>query len=172
VNPAGAELVRDHFDFIWRLVRRLGLSVEDADDAAQQVFMTATQRLAQIAPGNERAFLYGVALRATANLKRKAHRRREAIGSDLSDFDGHGPAPDELAELFRARELLDELLDTLPPKQRRVFVLANIEQLEIAEIARLEGIPQGTAASRLGRARAVFAERLREARQRNPFRRV
>ncbi len=172
VDPTGAQLVLDHFDFIWRLVRRLGFSADDADDVAQQVFMIATQKLAEIAPGSERSFLYGVAVRAAANLKRKAHRRRESTGSELSEFHYGGSAPDEAATLSAARELLNELLGTLPPKLRRVFVLANFEQFELGEIAELERIPQGTAASRLRRARASFAECLREARDRNPFRRV
>lgn len=150
-------------------MRRLGLSAVDADDVAQQVFMLATQKLHEIAPGRERTFLYGVALRTSANFKRKAHRRRESVGAELGEYAHPGAAPDEAAKLAAARELLNELLGALPPKLRRVFVLASIEQLELAEIAELERIPQGTVASRLRRARALFAERLREARHRNPW---
>jgi RNA polymerase sigma-70 factor (ECF subfamily) len=65
---------------------------------------------------------------------------------------------------------LDELLAALSPELRRVFVLANVEQCAIVEIAELEGIPQGTAASRLRRAREQFNERLRHVRHRRPFR--
>ena len=166
---AGVRLVQEHFDFIWRLTRRLGLSPEDADDVAQQVFMTATQKLTEITPGHERTYLYGVALRVTANLKRKAHRRREDTGTELGSVHDGGPRPDEAAELVLARQLLDELLASLPEELRRVFVLANIEQFEQAEIAELEGIPQGTVASRLRRARALFAERLSQVRHRSPF---
>lgn len=163
--------MHEHFDFIWRLIRRFGLSPEDADDVAQQVFMTATQKLTEITPGHERTYLYGVALRLAANLKRKAHRRREHTGSELASFHDRALAPDEATELALARELLDELLATLPEALRRVFVLANIEQFELAEIADLEGIPQGTVASRLRRARALFGERLSQVRHRSPFRR-
>jgi RNA polymerase sigma-70 factor (ECF subfamily) len=169
VHPTGGQLVRDHFDFIWRLVRRLGLSTADADDVAQQVFMLATQKLAEIAPGSERTFVYGIALRTTANFRRKAHRRRETAGVELGEYRHPGSLPDDLAAVGAARELLNELLEFLPPKLRRVFVLASIEQLELAEIAALERVPQGTVASRLRRARAVFAERLHAARDRNPF---
>lgn len=166
---AAARLVREHFDFIWRLTRRLGLAPEDADDAAQQVFMTATQKLTSIAPGSERTYLYGVALRVTANLKRKAHRRHEHTEAALASLQAEAAAPDQATELVRARELLDELLMTLPEELRRIFVLATIEQLELAEIAELEGIPQGTVASRLRRARVLFAGRLDKVRHRSPF---
>jgi len=167
---APTELVEAHFDFIWRIVRRFGLTPADADDVAQQVFMTATQKIAEITPGNERTYLYGVALRVTANLKRKAHRRREDAESELADFQDAAPAPDEATELNRSRELLDELLEALPAELRRVFVLASVEQFELAEIAELEGIPRSTATSRLRRAHEQFAERLRQVRERKVFR--
>ena len=60
-------LVRDHFDFIWRLLRRTGLSPQDADDEAQRVFITVAQKLDQVVAGNERTYLYGTALRFAAN---------------------------------------------------------------------------------------------------------
>jgi len=165
----GARLVDEHFEFIWRLVRRCGLSAADADDASQQVFMTATQKLSEINPGSERTFLYGVALRVTANLKRKAHRHREQTGNELGELPDGAPSPIDAAELSAARELLDELLSELPDELRRVFVLVHVEELELGEVAELEGIPQGTVASRLRRARALFGERLAEARERSPF---
>lgn len=170
-DSRGTQLVHDHFDFIWRLVRRLGLSAPDADDVSQQVFMTATQKLTEIARGKERTYLYGVALRSVANHRRKAHRRREDTEAELTDLRADTPGPERAAELTSARALLDELLDTLPLELRRVLVLASIEQLELAEIAELEGIPRGTVASRLRRARALFAEQLAQVRHRSPFRR-
>jgi RNA polymerase sigma-70 factor, ECF subfamily len=57
----------------------------------------------------------------------------------------------------------------LPEKARRVLVLAEMEQLEVPEIAVLEGIPVGTAASRLRVARQQFRALLEAARDRNPF---
>jgi len=168
--PTGAELVQVHFDFVWRLLRRLGLSPEDADDAAQQVFMTATQKLERITPGNERTFLYGVALRVCSNLRRKVYRHREGSVDELGEIADEHATPDEAAQLRDARALLDEILASFPEELRRVLVLAHIEQFELSEIASAEGIPQGTAASRLRRARALFAERLAERREKNPFR--
>jgi RNA polymerase sigma-70 factor (ECF subfamily) len=170
-HPDATRLVRDHFDFIWRLARRLGLSAEDASDTAQQVFMIAAQKIHELAPGRERAFLYGIALRVTSNLKRKAHRRREATGTEVADAQDGGRSPEQTVELRRACDFLDELLAPLPDDLRRVFVLASVEQLALDEIAELEGIPRGTVASRLRRARELFDERLRNARGRAPFQR-
>jgi RNA polymerase sigma-70 factor (ECF subfamily) len=162
-------LVDDHFDFIWRLLRRTGLSAADADDATQHVFMTATQKLDDITSGSERTYLYGVALRVAANWKRKRTRRGEDQQKDERELHSTDPAPDEAAALGEARALLDELLATLPPELRRVLVLAEIAQLEVAQIAEVEGLAVGTAASRLRRARLAFKSALQRAGSRNPF---
>jgi RNA polymerase sigma-70 factor (ECF subfamily) len=153
-------LVTDHFTFIWRLLRRSGFSPEDADDAAQQVFMTAVQKLEQVAAGSERTFLYGVMLRVAANLRRKLARRREdPLAPELGVIDERA-RPDRAAELSQARARLDALLGRLPAELARVLVLAELEGLSMVEIAELERIPSGTVASRLRRARGQFRELL------------
>jgi RNA polymerase sigma-70 factor, ECF subfamily len=164
-----AKLFDEYFDFVWRLLRRFGLSEADADDAAQRVFLTASEKLESIARGKERNFLYGVALGVFANTKRSLARRREVSDDGLASRPTTFPSPHDCAELEQAWALLDELLDQLPDKLRRVLVLAEIEQLEVAEIAALEAIPVGTAASRLRKSRESFRELLRKVEHRNPF---
>jgi RNA polymerase sigma-70 factor, ECF subfamily len=168
-DPRARALFERHFDFIWRLLRRQGLSSPDADDAAQQVFMIAAQKLDAVAETSERSFLYGTALRVASNARRGVSRRREVVEETLDAREGGSIAPDARAELVRAWALLDELLAELPEELARVLALAEIEQVEVAEIAALEGIPVGTAASRLRRARALFRELLAGVRHRNPF---
>lgn len=158
-----------HFDFIWRLLRRLGLRPADADDAAQHVFMIAMHKVDTIAEGHERSFLYGTALRVAANVRRAARRKRDAGPDPLELRAGNELGPEQRRVLGEAWELLDELLDRLPDDLRRVLVLAEIEQLQVPEIAELERIRVGTAASRLRRARAAFRAQLERAQHRNPF---
>jgi RNA polymerase sigma-70 factor (ECF subfamily) len=162
-------LVDRHLDSVWRLLRRQGLSPPDADDATQQVFMIASQKLELIVPGSERSFLYGIALRVASNARRTRRRHPEELHDELDARAAAIAAPEERAELARAWALLDELFAKLPEEQARVLSLAEIEQLEVPEIAAVEGIPVGTAASRLRRARAAFRELLRRAEHRNPF---
>ena len=140
---AGSQLVREHFDFIWRLLRRLGLSQADADDATQQVFMIAMQKPEPPMPGKERSFLYGTALRVAANLRRAVQRRRETSHDDLDARVASSPGPEQDVEFARARLFLDELLEHLPDELRVVLVLAEIEQLAVREIAELETHPAG-----------------------------
>src|SRR5262249_36554450 len=68
------KMFNDHHDFIWRLVRRLGLSRGSADDAAQHVFLVAAERVDDIKEGSERAFLFGTALRVARSVSRSEMR--------------------------------------------------------------------------------------------------
>lgn len=147
----------------------MGLDPADADDAAQQVFMIASSKLDQIAPARERAFLYGIALRVKSHAYRARRRRREVPTEAAPEEIDRGATPDREVALRQARELLDELLQKLPGKLRRALILAEIEQMEVSEVAALERIPLGTAASRLRLARERFRTLLAKNSSRNPF---
>jgi RNA polymerase sigma-70 factor, ECF subfamily len=162
-------LVQAHFGYVWRLCRRLGLSESDADDAAQQVFITAARRAADIRAGSERAFLYGVAANVVAKSRHALARRREAAGAELDVLEADLPSLEELSDQRKARHVLDALLDTMPLELRVVFVLYEVEEQTVAEIALALGIPVGTAASRLRRARDDFAARLARLEARRRF---
>jgi RNA polymerase sigma-70 factor, ECF subfamily len=156
-----SELVRREFRFVWRLLRRLGLPEGDADDATQQVFIIAAQRFGDIRPGRERSFLYTTALHVAFKARRSVERRREDLGAEVEPDPDGAPNPEDLVDRRRARELLDSLLDALPLELRVVLVLHEIEELSTTEIAEVIGVPAGTAASRLRRARELFTERVR-----------
>ena len=163
-------LVAQQYGFVWRILRGLGLSRTDAEDATQQVFMIAARKLEDIDPDRARSFVYGAALRVANNARRGLRRRREVLDYETSDepeLESRGP--EKMAELVQARLLLSQILDKLPENQRRVIVLAEIEQLEVPEIAALEGVPVGTAASRLRIAREKFRSLLAGMRDQNPF---
>jgi RNA polymerase sigma-70 factor (ECF subfamily) len=104
-----------------------------------------------------------------ANARRDRRRRRE-VSEDLGELArAVGSAPDELVECQRAARLLDALIERLPPELGRVLLLAELEEQTVPAIAELEGIPVGTAASRLRRAREAFGELLERASASNPF---
>src|SRR5262245_49690381 len=69
-NAVLRQLVALHFDFVWRLLRRLGVDAADVDDAAQQVFIVVSGRLHGLDLNRAREFLFGVALRVAANARR------------------------------------------------------------------------------------------------------
>ena len=161
-------LVVTYFAFVWRMLRRLGVSDGDADDAAQQVFMIAARKLASIEADRERAFLFGTTVRVAAGARRKRNRRREIVDeSALEQLADPNPAPDELLQLQRARQLLDSILDAMQPELVAVFVLFEVERMTTSDIAQLLDLPPGTVASRLRRARADFEIRLKRLRARS-----
>ena len=162
-------LLSAHFAFIWRVCRRLGFAPADADDATQQVFMIASTKLDRITPKRERAFLYGIALRVRSHARRAQRRRREVLVEDVDAVALPAGGPDTQVALAQAWRLLDELLAELPEKLRRALVLAEIEGLEVTEIASFENIPVGTAASRLRLARERFRGVLEKHPSKNPF---
>ena len=148
------ELFDRHYDFVWRLARRLGAPAEAADDAAQQVFIVAHNKLDRIEHGKERAFLFGTAARVTANLRRRSQPPRASTSPEATA--DAGPDPEERLEHARRRQVLDGILDSLGEDARGVLVLHELEGLTMLEIAELLQVPPGTVASRLRRARAQF----------------
>lgn len=156
-------LFEGHYASVWRLLRRFGVPAVALDDAAQEVFWVAARRLSDIRPGSETAFLYGVALRVASNhLRRERHPPGDEL--DLASLADSGPSPEEALAERQRRALLDTVLARLPLELRTVFVLFELEGLEVRQIAELEGIPVGTASSRLRRAREEFSSIARRAR--------
>jgi RNA polymerase sigma-70 factor, ECF subfamily len=168
-------LMTAHFDFVWRSLRRLGLSSADADDGAQEVFVVVSRKLADIAAQSEKRFLFATALRVASTRRRGLKRRREEPRAWPGDEEPESsrersePGPERLAELARARRDLNEILDTMKLEQRAVFVLYELEEMTVPEIASLLDLPVGTVSSRLRHAREEFDLSLRRLRAREQF---
>ncbi|MGA2451229.1 MAG: RNA polymerase sigma factor [Polyangiaceae bacterium] len=152
-------MVDEHFEFVWRCLRRCGVPARDADDAAQEVFLVAHRKLPFIADGSERGFLFQTAARVASHTVRTIRRRREAddpAGDELPERGTYDGDMHQTAEAVLARRLLDEIVTALPADLRWVFILFELEGLVTDEIAQMLDIPAGTVASRLRRARAQF----------------
>jgi RNA polymerase sigma-70 factor, ECF subfamily len=145
--------VRQHHAFVWRVLRRNGLAPADADDAAQKVFLIAIERLSDIHAGSERAFLYRTAAHVASKAQRAVRRRPDTAAIGDRDEPDHEPLPDALLDQRRARELLDRVLGELPDDLRATLILFDLEGLTKQEVAEALGIPPGTVASRVRRAR-------------------
>jgi RNA polymerase sigma-70 factor (ECF subfamily) len=151
-------LFEQHYASVARLLRRFGVPETQVDDAAQEVFWVAARRLADILPGKETTFLYGVALRVALNEARRKRSSPPLLDIDeASNLVDGALSPEERLDLRQARVLLDSALERLPMELRTVFVLFELEGVPVPEIAELEAIPLGTASSRLRRARQEFA---------------
>jgi RNA polymerase sigma-70 factor, ECF subfamily len=150
-------IIDTHADFIWRSLRRLGLPADAAEDAAQRVFLVASERLAEIRPGAEQAFLFKTAVHIAARTRRAFVRRREDLVEDAAaEVVDPAPGADELLDRGHARALLAQALERMDIETRAVFILFELEGTSTAEIAEMLEVPRGTVASRLRRSREDF----------------
>jgi RNA polymerase sigma-70 factor (ECF subfamily) len=162
VGPSFREAFDGHARFVWRALLGLGVAEADAPDASQQVFVVLHDRLRDLAPGaSMRTFVYGICLRVASDFRRRAHRRRERLVADPPERAG-AVSPEARAADREALSALEAALDQLPPAQREVFVLYEIEELPMEEIARALRCPLQTAYSRLRLARRQVVEMLGE----------
>lgn len=149
-------VVSEHFEVLWRFLRRLGIPDGDLDDAVQEVVLVLARKLDQVQVGCERSFVLSTAVRVASGFRRTARNRREVDDAELVDLESPELSPEALAEKQRLRAVLQRVLNQLPLELRAVFVLYELEELTMAEIAATLELPPGTVASRLRRAREQF----------------
>jgi RNA polymerase sigma-70 factor (ECF subfamily) len=159
--------VGNHLGLVWRVLRRTGLTPADAEDASQDVFWVLAQRFEDVPERAQRSFLVSTALRVASDRKQSKWHRSVSAGLDLEARASDAPLPDEAVDIRRAGALLDEALATLEEFESSVFVLAELEQMTRAEVAEVLGIPEGTVASRLKRARESLETAVRRLRSRS-----
>jgi len=154
------ELVDRHMDLASRIIRNLGIPDGDVDDLLQQAFSITSDRLDDVEPGKERAFLIQTAIRLAASARRARARSRETATGVLPEVSDERPSPEELSDLAGKLRLLDGLLAGMDLDLRSVFVLYEVEEMTMADIAAVLQLPPGTVASRLRRAREDFLSRV------------
>jgi len=145
-----------HLRAVWRMVRRHGVSEADADDATQKVFLVFARKMDVVEVGRELPYLLRTAVLVASETRRTLRRRRESDDPAPDLAAPLGTRPDAALEQRQALERLDALLDRMDEPLRTVFVLHEIEELTMAEIADTLQVPAGTVASRLRRARESF----------------
>jgi RNA polymerase sigma-70 factor (ECF subfamily) len=164
-EPVTAEaLFHAYAAFAWRVLRRLGVREADADDVCQEVFVIVHRRIPEYEPrSSPRAWLYAICVRVAADYRKRAHVRREVCSEPPREPAIEAAQEDDVA-LRQAREVLDRLLDELDDDKRAVFVLHQIEELAMKEVAAALGCPLQTAYSRLHAAQRELDGALRRLR--------
>jgi RNA polymerase sigma-70 factor (ECF subfamily) len=154
------EVFRAEAPYVGRTLRYLGVAEAYVDDACQEVFVVVHLRLKDFVGGSLRAWVRRICILVARNHRRSMRRRREDVSSESPEPAIPPPQQRDL-ELHRLRDRLMSLLDELSVEQRDAFVLYEIEQLTMSEVAEALGCPLQTAYSRLHAARATLADRLR-----------
>ena len=149
----------EHFRFVWRSLRRLGVREADIADKVQDVFVIVHRKLGEFEGHSKMTtWLFAISMRVARDHRRSAPVRRE-ISTEASVLGEHrDPGADVSIALERRQKqaLLEKIVDEMPEDQRTVFVLFELEGMSGIAIAELVDIPIGTVHSRLRLARESF----------------
>jgi RNA polymerase sigma-70 factor (ECF subfamily) len=142
-------LVHDYHADVYRYARRLCGQAADAEDIAQQTFLTAQRKLDQLRePEKSRAWLLAIARNC---FLKSCMERRPAAASTLDFNLDQVAAPSE--DLPIDAETLQNAIQGLPEEFRLVVLMFYFEDLSYREIAEQLNVPAGTVMSRLSRAK-------------------
>jgi RNA polymerase sigma-70 factor, ECF subfamily len=158
-------LYREHFDFVFRNLRRLGVGEAAIDDALQDVYLVALRRIDDYRAGTHaKAWLFAIALRIASNHRRGRRRQGDPQALDADQIGSAQPGPFELTARTEARRVLHDFLQQLDEPRRAVFVMAELEQMTAPEIAQALSANLNTVYSWLRNARLEFVRMLEKPR--------
>jgi RNA polymerase sigma-70 factor, ECF subfamily len=165
------DVYREHFAFVWRSAKRLGVGEASLDDVVQEVFVIVHRRLAGFEGRSSiRTWLFGITLRVTRDHRRSAARKSPEGTVDPDTLHASTLDPDQAFEKAEAVHLLYALLDELDEERREVFVMAELEGMTMPDIAATLGVNVNTAYARLRAARQTFESSLARRRARDEWR--
>jgi RNA polymerase sigma-70 factor (ECF subfamily) len=156
------ELVGRHERCVYGTAWRLLGHLEDARDAAQEVFLRLYRSLARIDPGRPlQPWLYRVTVNVCRDLGRERRRRSRWSPSSVEELRGERglepedplAGPERRAEAAQETRRMLELLEELPDKERTALVLRDLEGLSTAEVAECLGSSPVTVRTQISRAR-------------------
>jgi RNA polymerase sigma-70 factor (ECF subfamily) len=147
---------------VYRFALRLTCDVHSAEEIVQETFLRAWRKREHIRnPGATRVWLFRIAVNVWKDLSRRRRLPIESAGPLPEDAAGVGPPPDRIAANHEEVQLVIEIMDSLPARQRQVLYLSAIEELKRAEIARVLGISADAVKANLSLARKAMRRRLR-----------
>ena len=146
-------LYAEHFAFVWRSARRLGVPLGAIDDAVQDVFLVAHRKLSEFEGRSSlRTWLFGITRKVARDYRPgRITESREAPDLDALPTQDSGPLV--LAERAQSARLLQALLDELEEDRREAFILVDLEELSVPEAAEALDVNLNTLYSRVRAAR-------------------
>ncbi len=158
-------LVREHAPLVWRILVHLGVPQNLLEDLSQEVLVTVWRGFSDFrGDSSVRTWIYGICRNVAADARRQSAAQREIPVAELPDAIVQ-PAQEGALWVKQAHDQLVLALDCLDEDQRMVFVLFELEQLEMQEIAAAMQAPITTCYSRLAAARNKVLSRIRRGRQ-------
>ena len=159
-QSAFEQLVKLYEKRVLALTTRMCKNPADAEEAAQEAFLSAWQGLPFFrGDASFSTWLYRLASNACVDLLRREGRRQNAAGPSLNDEEARlevpdtAPSPQEQAERSELRQQIEAGLQALTPDHRQVLLLREMHQLSYDEIAQTLDVDVGTVKSRINRGR-------------------
>ena len=153
-------MYRQHFDYVWRQLRRLGIARADLPDVTHDVFVIVHRRLNSFDRDRPvRPWLFGILFRVAAGHHRLFRQTRELLPRSAGGLDPEDPAPlpDDALLDRQARAVASRALDALDARLRSVLEMHDLGDRAVPEIAAALQIPVKTVYSRLRLARERLA---------------
>jgi len=157
VQPVFEQLMAAHQQRVVRTAYRLLGRMEDAQDAAQEVFLRLLRNLGRI-DGDPQAWLY----RVTVNICNDHFRRRTISADPEIEQADPSPSVERVLALEDRKRLLMEGLQTLGERERTAVVLRDIEGLSTRDVAEIMGVEEVTVRTRISSARVKLAKYVRK----------
>ena len=164
------ELIRPYERSVYMMALSYVKNEADAEDVAQEAFLKAFHHLASFRSESKfSTWLVGIALNeARSRLRREGILRMDSLDDTTEDGGPVSPAilrdwrevPSEALERKEIRQMLQEAITGLPEKYREVFILRDVEELNIFETAAALRITVGNVKVRLHRARLMLQKQL------------
>lgn len=162
---AAAELVREYADAVYRFIyHQVGGVVEDAEDLTQETFLAAFQSAHRFRGDSRlRTWLFRIAAHKIADHWRSRRRRPSEVPLESwHPITSEEVSPPAFLEETEVRERVRGALLRLPPHYRTALVLRYVEEMPVAEMARVMGRSPKSVESILLRAKAMLSQTLWE----------
>lgn len=161
------ELVLIYQGTVYNLAYRILGDGDDAADASQEAFLSAFRAIGKFRGGSFRAWLLRIVTNACYDqLRHKQRRPTDSLDTLLIDPDysssltDPGEGPENHALRYELNEVIQAGIQTLPPEQRIVLILSDVQGMSYREIAEITQVSLGTVKSRLSRGRARLRDYL------------
>ena len=167
-DDAFRDLAIAELDAVFRLACHLSRNSQEAEDFVQETYLRAFRSASSftLTEYGIRPWLFKILYNVIYASGSRNHREKSAI----QDLQHERSAESHISGFVDCSSLNWEWVDQrlksaimdLPEQYRVVFLLSSVESLKYQEIANVIDVPIGTVMSRLARARAMLAERLKD----------
>jgi RNA polymerase sigma-70 factor (ECF subfamily) len=159
--PDFDEIFETCSQFVWCVLAKLGVPSADVPDVCQEVFVVVHRRLGAFdGRASLRSWIYGICVRTASDYRRRKRSRKENSVYPVPEA-AVAPRQDDDLHHRRAARFLESVLEEIGEDKRAVFVLYELEELTMSEVAEALGCPLQTAYSRLYTARTAVTQAFR-----------